>query len=304
MTDVSARTDTSSAQAMSRARLDRATYERARLVNLVSRQALGVVLVLLACLWLAPIVWTISTSLRTPAQSFSLPPKWLPTDFAWGNYAQVFESVPFAEILANSVKVSIAIVLGQMVTASLAGYAFARLNFPGKNMLFMLLMASLMVPAQATIIPVFLLVKWLGLSDTLWSLILPAWVSAFGVFFMRQAFMQIPQDLVDAAKIDGAGQWRIFANIFLPLCAGPLAVLAILSFNTFWNEFFRPLIFLSSQGNFTLPLGLVTLQGYLGTGSLSVVLAGVVISMLPVLLIFIFAQRYVIEGIARTGVKG
>jgi multiple sugar transport system permease protein len=161
-----------------------------------------------------------------------------------------------------------------------------------------------MVPGQATIIPVFLLIKWFGLADTLWSLILPAWVSAFGVFFMRQAFMQIPQDLVDAAKIDGAGQWHIFSRLFVPLCAGPMAVLAILSFNTFWNELFRPLIFLSSQQNFTLPLGLVTLQGYLGTGSLSVVLAGVVISMLPVLLIFVFAQRYVIEGIARTGVKG
>jgi multiple sugar transport system permease protein len=271
---------------------------------LLSRQFVAVLLVLLACLWLAPIVWTLSTSLRTPAQSFSLPPKWLPTDLAWRNYAQVFDSVPFAEILLNSVKVSAAIVLGQLVTASLAGYAFARLNFPGKNLLFLLLMASLMVPAQATIIPVFLLVKWFGLADTLWSLILPAWVSAFGVFFMRQAFMQIPQDLVDAAKIDGAGQWHIFYRVFLPLCAGPMAVLAILSFNSFWNELFRPLIFLSSQQNFTLPLGLVTLQGYLGTGSLSVVLAGVVISMLPVLLIFVFAQRYVIEGIARTGVKG
>ena len=297
-------TDISVGQVAARARVDRAAYERSRLVGAIQRQVVGVVLVALACFWLAPIVWTVSTSLRTPAQSFSLPPQWLPTDLAWGNYAQVFESVPFAEILMNSVKVSVAIVLGQLVTASLAGYAFARLRFPGKNILFFLLMASLMVPGQATIIPVFLLIKWFGLADTLWSLVLPAWVSAFGVFFMRQAFMQIPQDLVDAAKIDGAGQWHIFSRVFVPLCAGPMAVLAILSFNTFWNEFFRPLIFLSSQQNFTLPIGLVTLQGYLGTGSLSVVLAGVVISMLPVLLIFVFAQRYVIEGIARTGVKG
>ena len=287
-----------------RARADRAASQRARLIGSSGRWVVGAALVLLACLWLAPIVWTVSTSLRTPAQSFSLPPKWLPTDLAFSNYRQVFDSVPFGEILTNSVKVSIAIVLGQLVTASLAGYAFARLNFPGKNVLFILLMASLMVPGQATIIPVFLLIKWFGLADTLWSLILPAWVSAFGVFFMRQAFMQIPQDLVDAAKMDGADQWHIFSRVFVPLCAGPMAVLAILSFNTFWNEFFRPLIFLSSQQNFTLPLGLVTLQGYLGTGSLSVVLAGVVISMLPVLLIFVFAQRYVIEGIARTGVKG
>lgn len=297
-------TEFSAGRAAAPARINRPAFDAAQLISLVVRQALGIGLVLLACLWLAPIVWTVSTSLRTPAQSFSLPPQWLPTDLAFGNYLQVFDSVPFADILMNSVKVSVAIVLGQLVTASLAGYAFARLNFPGKNILFFLLMASLMVPGQATIIPVFLLIKWFGLSDTLWSLIVPAWVSAFGVFFMRQAFMQIPQDLVDAAKIDGADQWHIFTRVFVPLCSGPMAVLAILSFNTFWNELFRPLIFLSSQTNFTLPLGLVTLQGYLGTGSLSVVLAGVVISMLPVLLIFIFAQRYVIEGIARTGVKG
>jgi multiple sugar transport system permease protein len=297
-------TEISAGRVTTRTRIDRPAYEWTRLVGTIGRWVLGAALILLALLWLAPIIWTVSTSLRTPAQSFSLPPRWLPTDFAIGNYRQVFVSVPFAEILANSVKVSVAIVLGQLVTASLAGYAFARLRFPGKNVLFFLLMASLMVPGQATIIPVFLLIKWFGLADTLWSLILPAWVSAFGVFFMRQVFMQIPQDLVDAAKIDGADQWHIFSRVFIPLCAGPLAVLAILSFNTFWNEFFRPLIFLSSQQNFTLPIGLVTLQGYLGTGSLSVVLAGVVISMLPVLLIFVFAQRYVIEGIARTGVKG
>jgi multiple sugar transport system permease protein len=282
----------------------RATNDTARSANRLARTLLGTVLVVGALLWLAPIVWTISTSLRTPAQSFSLPPKWLPTDLAIDNYAQVFDRVPFGDILANSVKVSVAIVLGQLLTASMAGYSFARLRFPGKNLLFILLMASLMVPGQATIIPVFLLIKWFGLADTLWSLIVPAWVTAFGVFFMRQAFLQIPQELVDAAKIDGANQWHIFSRVFLPLSAGPMAVLAILSFNTHWNEFFRPLIFLSSQNNFTLPLGLVTLQGYLGTGSLSVVLAGVVISMVPVLLIFIFAQRYVIEGIARTGVKG
>ncbi|MDQ6669952.1 MAG: hypothetical protein M3069_04265 [Chloroflexota bacterium] len=123
-------------------------------------------LVITAALWLAPIVWTISTSMRTPAESFGLPPKWLPTDLAFDNYAKVFQSVPFGDILANSIKVSLAVVLGQMITASMAGYAFARLRFPGKNVLFIILMASLMVPGQATIIPVFLLVKWFGLADT------------------------------------------------------------------------------------------------------------------------------------------
>jgi multiple sugar transport system permease protein len=281
-----------------------ATNQRARAQGLVTRSAVALGLIVLAVIWLMPIVWTFSTSLRTPAQSFSLPPKWLPTDLFVANYRTVFATVPYGDMLMNSVKVSLAVVFGQLVTASMAGYAFARLRFPAKNVLFILLMASLMVPGQATIIPVFVLIRSLGLADTLWALIFPAWVTAFGVFFMRQAFMQIPQELVDAAKIDGANQWEVFSRVFLPLSAGPMAVLAILTFNTFWNEFFRPLIFLSTQTNFTLPLGLVTLQGYMGTGSLSVVLAGVVLSMIPVLLIFIFAQRYVIEGIARTGVKG
>jgi len=281
-----------------------AMNQRARLQNLVGRTVVAFGLVVLAVVWLMPIVWTVSTSLRTPAQSFSLPPKWLPTDLYVANYQTVFRTVPYGDMLLNSVKVSLAIVAGQLVTASMAGYAFARLRFPGRNVLFILLMASLMVPGQATIIPVFILIRSLGLADTLSALIFPAWVTAFGVFFMRQAFMQIPQELVDAARIDGASQWQVFSRVFLPLSAGPMAVLAILSFNTHWNEFFRPLIFLSTQNNFTLPLGLVTLQGYMGSGSLSVVLAGVVLSMIPVLLLFVFAQRYVVEGIARTGVKG
>lgn len=253
---------------------------------------------------LAPIVWTISTSLRLPAASFSVPPRWIPTDLYWQNYQEVFSRVPFATFIVNSLKVSLAIVLGQLVTASMAGYAFARLRFPGKNVLFILLMAALMVPLQATIIPVFILIRLFGLADSHWALIIPAWVTPFGVFLMRQTFMTVPDELVDAAKIDGASQWQIFSRVFIPLSLGPLAVLAILSFNSHWNEFFRPLIFLSTHDNYTVPLGLRVLQGYMMTGSISVVLAAVVLSMLPVLLIFIFAQRYVIEGIARTGVKG
>ena len=284
--------------------VDRSANRAARLSGALVGALLAALLIAAAAVVLAPIVWTVSTSLRTPAQSFSLPPRWLPTDLAIANYREVFVRVPFADILLNSVKVSVATVVGQLITASMAGYAFARLRFPARNLLFVLLMASLMVPGQATIIPVFLLIKWFGLADTLWSLIVPSWVTAFGVFFMRQVFLTIPEDLVDAAKIDGASQWAIFARVFVPLATGSMAVLAILSFNTHWNEFFRPLIFLSSQDHFTLPLGLVALQGYLGTGSLSIVLAGVVISMLPVVCVFVFAQRYVVEGIARTGVKG
>jgi multiple sugar transport system permease protein len=274
---------------------------------LARRVPLFVALVLLfavSVLMLAPIVWAVSTSLRNPAGSFTVPPQWLPNPVDWSNYTRVFTQVPFAQYIWNSALVTVAIVAGQLVTAALAGYAFARLEFPFRNVLFWLILATLMIPLQATIIPVFVLISRLGLADSHWSLILPAWATAFGTFLLRQHFMTLPKEYEEAAMIDGAGQWRIFREIYLPLAAPSLAILAILAFNTHWNEFFRPLIFLSSPEKFTLPLGLVSLAGFMGTGSISVVLAGVVLSLLPVLVIYIFGQRYLIEGIARGGVKG
>jgi multiple sugar transport system permease protein len=200
--------------------------------------------------------------------------------------------------------ITVSIVIGQLITAALAGYAFARFEFPGKRVLFALIMATLMIPLQATIIPVFVLISRLGLVDTHLSLILPAWATAFGTFLLRQYFMTIPNDYEEAAVIDGAGQWQIFSSIYLRLVAPGLAILAILAFNFHWNEFFRPLIFLSTNDKFTVPLGVVTLFGYLGAGSVSVVLAGVVLSFIPVLVIYLIGQRYLIEGLMMGGLKG
>jgi multiple sugar transport system permease protein len=253
---------------------------------------------------LAPVLWTVSTSLRTPAESFSVPPQWIPLRPDFTNYFEVFKRVPFASYVFNSFVVTGAVVLGQLVTASLAGYAFARLNFPFRGVLFWLVMATVMVPLQATIIPVFVLISSLGLADTLASLILPALPTAFGTFLLRQYFMAMPNDYEEAALIDGANQWQVFYRVYLPMATPGLAILTVLAFNTHWNEFFRPLIFLSTNENFTLPLGVVTLFGYLGTGSVSVVLAGVVLSLIPVLVVYTIGQRYLIEGIAMGGLKG
>ena len=252
----------------------------------------------------APILWTVSTSLRTPAQSFSLPPKWLPTDWAWQNYASVFEQIPFFREILNSFIVTLGTVVGQLVTASLAGYAFARLEFPGKTVLFWLVMATLMIPLQATIIPVFVLISRMGLSDTLMSLILPALPTAFGTFLLRQYFMQIPKEFEEVALVDGANQFFIFLRVYLPLVAPGLAVLAVLAFNGTWNEFYRPLVFLVTDTNFTIPLGLNDLKGYMMTGSISVVLAGVTLSLVPVVIVYLFGQRYLMEGIMMGGLKG
>jgi multiple sugar transport system permease protein len=261
-------------------------------------------LVVASTIILAPLVWTLSTSLRTPAASFSVPPQWMPARPDWTNYVEVFRRVPLATYVFNSFVVTGSIVLGQLATASLAGYAFARLDFPFRGVLFWLVMATLMIPPQATIIPVFVLISSLGLADTLASLILPALPTALGTFFLRQYFMSMPKDYEEAALLDGANPWQIFSRVYLPMATPGLAILAILAFNFHWNEFFRPLIFLSSNEHFTVPLGVVTLFGYLGTGSVSVVLAGVVLSLVPVLVIYVVGQRYLIEGIALGGLKG
>jgi multiple sugar transport system permease protein len=271
--------------------------------QLVTAGAL-VLLTLVSVLVVMPFLWTVSTSLRLPKDSFRLPPLWLPTDWRWQNYADVFDQTPFALYIFNSFKVTLLIVFGQIVTASLAAYAFARLRFPGKDVLFMLLMSAMMVPLFVTIIPIFFIVSRFRLVDSHVSLIVPALTTAFGVFLLRQFFLTIPVELEEAARIDGATPFQSFLRVILPLGAPGISVLAILSFNSHWNEFFRPLIFLNSPEQFTVPLGLVALRGYMGTGSISVVLAGVVIALLPVVLVFVLAQRYLIEGIALTGIKG
>lgn len=262
-------------------------------------------LTVMAIFMLAPILWVVSTSLRTPAQSFTLPPQWLPLDMDFSNYSQVFERIPFWRQITNSFIITFSVVMGQLVTASLAGYAFARLRFPGSNVLFWIVLATMMIPYQAIIIPVFVLIaRYLGLADTLWSLILPSLPTAFGVFLLRQYFKQIPPDFEEAAMMDGANQWQIFSRIYLPLASPGMAILAVLTFNAKWNDYFTPLIFMNTAERFPITLGIVDLRGYMGTGSISVVLAGIVLSTIPVIIIYIFGQRYLLQGLMVGGVKG
>jgi multiple sugar transport system permease protein len=216
-------------------------------------------------------------------------------------FADVFAQVDMLLLIWNSVLVTGLCALGQMVTAAMAGYAFARIEFRGRGLLFGLVLATMMVPMQVTIVPVFMLIRGMGLADTLLALILPAIPTAFGTFLMRQYFLGLPSELAEAAAIDGASPLRTFTSIYAPLALPGLAIVGILAFNYHWNEFFRPLILTISEENFTLPLGLVTLQGNLGTGSVSTVLAGVVLSMIPALLVFVLGQRPLREGLT-TGI--
>lgn len=260
-------------------------------------------LALCALLTLGPVIWTVSTSLHTPAKSFDLPPKIIPTDPTVVAYRGVFDQIDVWLYALNSTLVTALIAVGQMITAGLAGYAFARLEFRFKKPLFALVLATMMVPLQVTIVPVFLELKAMGLTDTLLGLIIPAFPTAFGTFLMRQYFLGMPKDLGEAAMIDGAGPWRVFRSVYAPLAAPGLAIVGVLAFNYHWNEFFRPLILETSTENLTLPLGLVSLQGNLGTGSISVVLAGVVLSMIPAVVVFVVGQRPLREGITSAGVN-
>lgn len=256
-----------------------------------------VILVVAMLLTLGPVMWTVSTSLRPVTESLGATPSLLPTSLDFGSYVDVFKQVDMGLLILNSVLVTAACAIGQMVTAAMAGYVFAKVEFRGRSVLFALILATMMVPMQVTIVPVFMLIRGMGLADTLLALILPAIPTAFGTFLMRQYFMGLPDELSEAAQIDGAGPWRTFFSVFAPLATPGMAIVGILAFNYHWNEFFRPLIMTISEENFTLPLGLVSLQGNMGTGSVATVLAGVVISMIPALVVFIFGQRSLREGL-------
>ena len=249
------------------------------------------VLVLGAFLTLGPVVWTVITALAPTDPETNI------RHVGFSAFADVFDKIPFWLYFYNSALVTIIVAIGQMLSAAMAGYVFARFEFRAKNLLFGAILATMMVPMQVTIVPVFMLIRGMGLADTLLALILPALPTAFGTFLMRQYFMGLPAELAEAAQIDGAGPWRTFFSVYLPLATPGLAIVGILAFNYHWNEFFRPLIMTISEQNFTLPLGLVTLQGNLGTGSISTVLAGVVLSMIPALIVFVFGQKPLREGL-------
>lgn len=258
-----------------------------------------------ALLMVAPFLWILQASFAaSDAQVYELPPRLWPREPTLNNYPRVFELVPFARFILNSLIVAGSITLGQLITCSTAAYAFARLDFPGKNLLFVILLSSIMIPLQVTIVPLFILMRQLDLYNTLWALILPPLVSPFGVFLLRQYFLTIPRELEDAARIDGANVFVIFWRIILPLAGPSLTTLGILAFVFWWNDLLIPLIMINKSELQTLPVGLILLRGRYATGSLGSIAAGITMAVLPVLIVFLFLQRYIIKSIATTGLKG
>jgi multiple sugar transport system permease protein len=264
---------------------------------------LNLIMVLISLIMILPFYWVIITAFVPQMSAFGKPPNWFPTDWTLENVRRVFDSVPFWRQFFNSVKVSLLITVGSVTTSTMAAYAFARLQFPGRDVLFVILLAALMVPGQVTVIPTFILMRNLGLMNTHEALWVPGLISVFGIFLLRQFFLRTPRDLEEAAKLDGAGYLRIMFQIALPLAAPAIAALAVLNFQAAWNDFFAPNLFLTTPDMFTLPVGLVALRGMFG-GTPTTIFAGVTIVLLPVLIVFLLAQRRLTESIALTGIRG
>jgi multiple sugar transport system permease protein len=254
-----------------------------------------------------PFLWLISSSLKRPEEIFIMPPQWIPNPIEWSNYPKVIFERPFLLYTKNTLIITGIAMAGQVITASLCAYSFGRLRWPGRDMIFGLLLATMMLPSVVTMIPVFIIFKTLGWLNTFAPLTIPAWFGggAFYIFMLRQFFLTIPFELEEAARIDGAGTWRIWATIILPLARPALTVVAIFSFLSHWNDFLGPLIYLNSQSMHTLALGLNALQGLeWGRDTTHLIMAFSVLVISPVIIIFFLAQRVFVQGIVLTGIKG
>jgi multiple sugar transport system permease protein len=255
-----------------------------------------------AAIMLVPLIWMVILSLETKPEASSFPPVLLPTGLHFGNYSATWKAVPFGHFFINSALYSLATVAGNLVFCSLAAYAFARIKFFGRDVLFVVLLATLMVPFQVLLIPTFLIVKKLGMVDSVGGLIMPNLCSAFGIFMLRQFFRTLPIELEEAARIDGTSRVGILLKIVIPLSLPALATLAIIQFLWSWNDFLWPLIIINTASHAPLQLGLSTLQGAHST-EWNLLMAGTVMSQLPILVVFLFAQRWFVRSIAFTGIK-
>lgn len=262
---------------------------------------LHVVIVAGALVMFFPFLWTIVTSI-TPGAGLGATPSLIPADPSLEAYGRLFSERPFLRIVANSLLLAVVTTVVQLVTSSTAAYAFSRLPFRGRGVVFAVYLATMMIPLQVLIVPLFVELKTLGLLNTYLGALLPTFASAFGIFLLRQAVNQVPRELDEAATLDGAGHFRIFASIILPNIRPALATLAVFAFMGSWNSFLWPLVVLRKPELQTLPVALAGLQGQYTT-AWDIVMAGSVVSILPMLALYLFAQRYVIQGVASSGIK-
>ncbi len=277
--------------------------------KLVNQIALYTLAILVAVAFSLPFFWTISSSFKSAAEITVFPPKIFPERLRWENYADVFRLAPFARFIWNTIYVTVFAMIGQILSSAVVAFGFSRFRFPGREFLFLLVLGTMMLPWQVTIVPTFLLFKQLKMINTYWPLILPSYLGggAFYIFLLRQFFLTIPRDLDEAAKLDGASSFRIFWSIVLPLSGPALATVAIFSFLQHWNEFIGPLIFLNSPEKFTVAIGLrhfVSNPFESDQPRDAILMAASLIVAMPALILFFVAQRYFVRGIVTTGLKG
>lgn len=267
------------------------------------RIALYILLLFAAAVTLLPFLWMVSSSLKLDQEVFQYPMQWIPKTFRWDNYIKIWQRVPLLTYFKNTAFVAVVVTFMQLLTSSFAAYAFAKMHFRGRDTLFFCYIGTIAVPWQVYMIPQFIMMRGVGLYDTVWALVVLQSFSAFGVFLMRQFYLGIPNELSEAARIDGLNEYGIWLKIILPLATPAIATLTIFTFVNTWNDYMGPLIYLTTDANKTVQVGLRRfIQAY--TSDYHLIMAASLCSLVPVALVFLFLQRYFIEGIATTGLKG
>ena len=283
-------------------RADGSTTRGARVTSggAIKRALVFVALCVGAAIFSVPFLWTVSTALKTNQQVFAVPPQWIPNPPQWGNFRRAWTELPFATFVLNTVTITAIAVVGQVATASLVAYGFARFRFRGRNFLFYLMLSTMMLPAQVTMIPLYIVFRQLGWVGTIWPLVVPAFFgNALYVFLLRQFMMTIPNELSDAARIDGAGELGIFWRIIVPLIKPALATVALFTFVATYRDFLGPLIYLTEQNQWTISLGLKMFQNMYGA-QWQLMMAAATLTMIPTVILFFLTQRTFIEEIALT----
>ncbi|RIK29809.1 MAG: sugar ABC transporter ATP-binding protein [Chloroflexi bacterium] len=277
----------------------------ARLARLIGSAAKYVLLVFFSGFFILPWVWMISTSLKNPHELAVYPIIWIPDPIRWDNYIAAFQRAEFARYLGNTLLVALPSVLGAVLSNSLVAYGLARVRWPGRGLLFGTVLATLILPAFVTFIPLYLIFKQLNWINTYLPLVVPTYLgNPFFIFLLRQFFMSLPEELADAARVDGASELRIFSQIILPLSKPALAVVALFQFIGSWNDYFGPLIYINDRSLYTISLGIANMRASYGFSNFAWIMAATCLSVLPIIVLFFFAQRTFIEGIALTGLKG
>jgi multiple sugar transport system permease protein len=273
--------------------------------NKIGHYAVAFFVVALGLVMFIPFLFMFSSSMRTPAEAYKLPPAIFPEKLMFDNYISLFKSeIPFATMFLNSTIVTVTVIAGRLFVSCLAAYATAKIRFKGADFIFIMFLLSMMLPIQATIIPTYIFISKIHLINTLWALIIPGFFDAFGIFLMRQSMATVPDAIIESAKLDGAGHFLVCWKIMVPMVKSSIATLVVLNFNGIWNDYFTPYIYISKWEKMTVPLGVAALKGYMGGGNPSVVLAGVSIAVLPILIVFLIGQKYIVEGLTASAVKG